>query len=451
MTAIYRFYFEFPDLRSGYYWYTHGLGMAVSLLCAMLGCFAAARGMLKLQPAEAMRPEPPRRGGAIWLEHFTALWRLLSAGWRTALRSLFRHRVRTAVGVFSSMMGAGLLASGLMMSESQTFLLDFQFFRVQRSDIDLEFGDTRGRDALDEVKQLPGVDVAEPTLQVACTFLHGPYRRKGSVTGLKSDARLTVPRDKRGRPIGLPESGLVVSRHLAGILHLSAGDRLTMIPTGGQRRPVQLVVVKIADNYLGLTAYADIRFLSRAVGEDYAMTGAQLLTDGDQRRLAQLHRQLKETPAVRSVIARRDMIDSLKETLLKNQFVSIGVLILFSGVIFFGSMVNASVVNLAQRQREVATYRALGYGTWQIGGMFFRESLLTNLLGSLLGLPVGYLLVVMTAKSFENELIRLPVVTTPWVWAVTLLSAAIFALAAQGVVQWSISRMNYLEALNVKE
>ena len=109
------------------------------------------------------------------------------------------------------------------------------------------------------------------------------------------------------------------------------------------------------------------------------------------------------------------------------------------------------MVNLAERQREVATFRALGYGPWRIGGMFFRESLLTTLIGFVLGLPVGYGLMVLTANSYQNDLIRFPVVSAAWVWLCTFLLAMLFALLAHAVVQWRIHHMDYLEALSVKE
>src|SRR6185503_17991644 len=99
-----------------------------------------------------------------------------------------------------------------------------------------------------EVKSLPGVDHAAPVLDVACTFVHGPYRKKSGVTGLLPNARLTTPRDAKGEPISLPDSGLVVTRALAEILHAEPGGRLTLIPVKGDRRPVELPVAKISDS-----------------------------------------------------------------------------------------------------------------------------------------------------------------------------------------------------------
>ena len=63
------------------------------------------------------------------------------------------------------------------------------------------------------------------------------------------------------------------------------------------------------------------------------------------------------------------MIRSLEKTLVENMWVFIGMLVMFAGIIFFGSIFNASLVSLAERQREVATLRVLGYGPWQIGSL----------------------------------------------------------------------------------
>jgi len=452
MTWIYRLFFEFPDLRSGFYLYTHAVGISISLVCSVVGCLHGARSMLRLQAAEAMRPEPPRSGHTIVLERWLGgVWRRLSSGWRMAIRSIFRARVRTSAGIFAAAMGAGLLVSGFMMLESSQYLLDFEFRHVSRSDIDLAFESERGRDALAEVRNLPGIDHAEPLLNVACTFVHGPYRRKGGIVGLLPDARLTIPRDTQARPIALPESGIVISRRLASILHVDTGEEITIVPVKGERRPVDVVIARVADSYMGLSAYAGLEYLSRLVGEEFAMNGAQLTTSGRPDDLAQMYRHLKQTPAVRSVVLRRDSIENLQKTLVINQWVLIGMLIVFSGAVFFGSVVNASMVSLAERQREVATFLAMGYDHWRVGGVFLRESILTNMTGTLLGFPVGYLLTVLTAMAYESDLLRLPIVSAPWIWMSTLGLSILFALIAHCTVQWKIRQMDYVEALKVKE
>jgi len=450
-TVLYRQFFEFPDLRNRFYPGMTALGLGVSLACAVLGSLRGTRAVLKLNPAQAMRPKPPKQGGAVLLERVGWFWSRLSSGWRMVVRDVIRNRVRTAAGIFAAAMGASILVSGFMMVEATFFLIDFQYKWILRSDVDLTFKDERGEEALLEAARLPGVDRAEPQLSVGCTFHNGPHRKKGGITGLAPDATLTVPRDLDGRPVRVASTGLTMSRKMAEILHLKRGDPVQFRTIKGLRRLHRTTVAEIADSYLGTTVYADIHFLSRLVGEETAISGVQLSTDHNPANTAELYRQLKKLPALQAVNTRADMIQALDEYLLEAMWWFILVLVLFAGVVFFGSILNSSLVSLAERQREVATLRVLGYGPWQIGSLLLRESLIVTLIGTVLGMPLGYGLSVLTARAFDTELFRFPVVSSPGTYLWTLVLAVLFALLAHLAVQRAIHKMDWLEALQAKE
>lgn len=451
VTGLYGQFYEFPDLANHLYPGKMLFGLGISLGCALVGTWRGARAVLKLSPASAMRARPPQSGRAILLERVAILWRRLGFAWRMVLRNLVRHRLRTAAGVFASAMGAAILVTGFMLQTAMYKLVEFQFEKVQRSDVDLSFKDDRGRDALHEAARLPGVDYAEPLLDVPCTFANGPYARRGAITGLIPDARLTVPRDQSGRRVRVPAVGLAVSRTLAEALHLAQGDPLTIRLHKGLREVRQAPVASITDGYLGMAVYADIEYLNRLVREEYSINGVQLAIDRDAAGKRALYRELKRLPGVQAVNERRDSIDNLVGTIIKTQRIFIFLLIAFAGVIFFGSILNSSLIGLAERQREVATLQVLGYTPWHIGGLFLRESMVLNTVGSLLGLPLGYALTHAMAAAYATELFRIPVVATPPVWIGTMALSVVFGLAAHAFVQRSIGRMNWREALNVKE
>ena len=199
-------------------------GLAISLICSLIGSLARNSRHLRLSPAEAMRPQPPVAGGRIWLEHFAGFWQRLSFGWRLVLRNVVRHKARTAVGVFAACMGAAILTSGFMLRFGIEYIIEFQFDKVMHSDVDLSFKDERGWDALQECRNLPGVDYAEPTLDVACDFYHGPIITKEHHR-LATDARLLVPHDQDGDTVPIQPVGLTMTRKMADLLHLQRGDR----------------------------------------------------------------------------------------------------------------------------------------------------------------------------------------------------------------------------------
>ena len=126
-------------------------------------------------------------------------------------------------------------------------------------------------------------------------------------------------------------------------------------------------------------------------------------------------------------------------------------MILFGAVIFFGAILNAALIGLIERHRELATYRVLGYRPREVGTMLLRESLLLNLTGIALGLPLGWWMLVGMNAQYTNDLYMIPSVITPTGWAWSIGLALAFVLICQYIVQRQIDRMDWREALAMKE
>jgi putative ABC transport system permease protein len=130
---------------------------------------------------------------------------------------------------------------------------------------------------------------------------------------------------------------------------------------------------------------------------------------------------------------------------------SMGLMILFAGVIAFGSMVNNSLVEIGDRLRDICTFRVLGYTPTQIAGVFFRQNMIVGGLGLLLSLPLGYGLVVLIVKAYDTELFRMPVMMrAPTVFLAAAVSA-FFVLISQLFVYRHIRKLNWREGVQVKE
>ncbi|MAG93294.1 MAG: hypothetical protein CMJ48_06040 [Planctomycetaceae bacterium] len=210
-------------------------------------------------------------------------------------------------------------------------------------------------------------------------------------------------------------------------------------------------VAAINDSYLGLVAYADFSWLNHLVGENDAVTSVQLQVDPRPGATDTFYRSLKDLPAVQGVAAIRSQKDQLMEVFVEQMLVSIVIVIVFAAVIFFGSILNSSLISLEERKQQVATFRVLGYSAHDVGMIFLRESLVVNLLGTLLGLPLGYLAALKIGELYSSELFRMPFVIGAASWWSTGILAILFALVAHLPVQRIINRLNWVETLNIKE
>jgi len=306
-------------------------------------------------------------------------------------------------------------------------------------------------DALLEARKLTGVDYAEPVLNVGGTFHNGHFRKQGGITGIQRNARLTGLFDTAGKPVEVPETGVVLTKKLAETLHVRAGETLVFVLIEGRRDRLRIPVAAVIDSYLGTAAYADIDYLNRLIGEERSLNTLQLKVRPGRDESRAFYRELKKLPTLQAVNALRDQKQRLVDVLIEQMMISITIVILFAGMIFFGSILNASLISLAERQSEIAVLRAMGYTAREVGGLFLRENLCLNLTGTLLGLPLGYCLCRLIDGLYNTELFRIPFVIQPGSWVLTVLLGFTFAMIAHLPVQRVVSRSDWQQALNVKE
>jgi putative ABC transport system permease protein len=449
MIHMYRHFYQFPAFLFSIDPDLLLLSMTLSLAFAVGGTLKGVRAALALQPAEAMRPRPPERGGAVFLERFPRLWRRLGFRTHIALRSIARNPGRSLTGIIASMFATAIVLMSLTMFDSMWFLVQFQFERVLHSDVDIGMRDARSIAALYEGRSLPGVDYAEPMLSLICDFRHGRASRRLAISGLSPVHRLTTPIGSNSRPIEIPLDGLVMSRKLAEILEARVGDHLELTPVRGPRRTVQAPLVSIVDSFLGLECYADIRYLNRTVGEADAVNLLQLSVDPAE--INELYRTIKELPDVQGVSVRAQTKANIESTFVKTMSFSFGTLIIFAGVIAFGSVLNASLIEIADRTRDISTFIVLGYRPNQVAGIFFRQNMVISVLGLLLGLPLGCQSVRWIATLYDTELFRMPVVFRPASIVATAAISLAFVLIAQWFVYRQVAKMDWLEGIKVKE
>ena len=450
-TTIYERYFEFPDLVCRAYPSKMITALVIAAGCAVIGAMRGAQAVVRLRAAEAMHARPPAAGGAVVIERWRWLWTRLDFRWQMVLRGIFRHRFRTAMGLIASAMAAALVAVGLGMNDSLRYMLDFQFDKLLNSDYDLSFRDEVDFGAVDEARRMPGVSAVEPTLMVACTFHHGHRSKKASIMGLVADAVMTVPHDAAGRTMRPPPVGLLMSTRVADALDLKAGDTVRMVPVKGVRTARDVPIAGVVEATFGLAVYADYDYLNRLIGEAAAVTGVQLEARHTPQQRREFFRNLKRYPNVQSVVAVSDLEREMDEEFIAQLLIMAVAMIVFASVIMFGSILNASLIALAERQREVATFRALGYRPDEVGGIFLRENMLLNVIGAVAGVPLGYWLVYLMAVEFSNDLYTMPAVFKPISMILTVVAAVLFVLASHLIVQRAINRIDWPEAIKLKE
>ncbi|NCD33598.1 MAG: FtsX-like permease family protein [Spartobacteria bacterium] len=451
MVAMYQGVFTFPHLYNELFPGLMLTGCLIALVFSVLGSLRGVRLVSLLNPAEAMRQPSPPIGEKTVLERFERFWNALDFRWQMLLRNVCRQKGRTAVAIIAAIAGSSLVLISLGMMNSMDAMITYQFDNVMTGDYTLSFKDAVARDALRFVQNQPGVARAECLFDVAGTFINGNHSKKGVITGVQSDACLTRMFDEQGRLVTVPPYGVAMSAHLAKQLDVKAGDTLTFVPVRGAQKRCSIPVVAIIKSVIGLEVYGNIDWINQLMGESGVLTSVQLQGRLNHEQETAFFQTVKNMPMVQSVASIQSQKRALSTQFNQSMGSMVMVMVIFAGVIFFGAILNGALISIAERKREIATFRVLGYTPVEISQTFLRENLLTNMLGALLGLPVGYWLLVGMMTQFATDAYRFPCVVYPITWFYTLALAVIFVLGAQLIVHRQILKINWQEALSMKE
>jgi len=448
LAGLYGTYFQFPELLYSVSWPLLVMAVLVSAAAAAMGATSSVRDALRLPPAEAMRPEAPARFEPGILERI-GLGRLFTPVGRMVLRNLERQPARAGLAAFAVALAVAILLIGSFMFDSVRFMADLQYRTVQREDLTVLFGAPRSGSAAHELRAVDGVSRVEPFRSVPVRLRAGHRSRQVAVMGLDAGGELRSIVDAGGKRHGIPEHGVLVSRMLAELIGVGAGDTLRMEVLEG-RQPVREVTVSgVVDELFGLGAYMRLDELNRLLREGPTASGALLLVDDDLR--SDVYRELGRMPVVAGVASRDNMLENFELQLEQSLLVSMSMLILFAGVIAVGVIYNGARIALSERGRELASLRVLGFTRREIAVILFGEQAVITLLGIPLGFLVGYLLASALVTAFATEAYRIPLIVTPATYAFAAIVAIAAAVLAGFLVRRRLNRLDLIAVLKTRE
>jgi putative ABC transport system permease protein len=450
MIKIYVQFFQFPILRSRIYPDVLAQAMSVSILFSLVGAFTAARRASKINPAESMRPEAPRVGHRVWLEQYEQVWSRLSFSWKMIVRNISRHKFRSGLNIFGVMISTSLLIQGYFSIDAIDYMMDYEYEQTQRQDVRVSFFMERGKGALYEARRFDYVERAEPLLQYPFTLTNSWRTKDVLIVGMPRNARLQRLMDTNNDLVDVGESGLVLSDKLATMLSLNVGDFVTMKPMMGKVTEEKRVrVSKIVQQYFGASGFMNIEALSRVLGEQYVMNTILLATEpGMDKRM---NDELEDIPLVSSIEVKSDSVENLANTIEMNMKVMSFVTVLFAGVIAFSIIYNITSVSLAERARELASLRVMGFDREEVGRILYYENILMGVIGLLLGMPMGTLICYNLVTAFDTEFIRLPFHLEPRTFVLAAVLTLMFVFLSNIAIRHKIHNLDLVETLKERE
>jgi putative ABC transport system permease protein len=147
--------------------------------------------------------------------------------------------------------------------------------------------------------------------------------------------------------------------------------------------------------------------------------------------------------------------NSLRENFRETTAASIGLIqmiyLSFAIVVAFGVVYNNARISLAERARELATLRVIGFSRREVGAVLVTELVLLALVAVPLGLLLGTGFASAILRQVNTETVRVPLVLTPGNYAFAVLVVAIGSTLSALVVLRKLNQLDLVGALKAPE
>jgi putative ABC transport system permease protein len=391
-------------------------GLVASVLSALAPALVASR----VVPAQAMRGETPTGGGKLSLaERMFPPLRHVPVGWRMAIRGIGRNPRRTAYTIVGVVLSLMLVLVSWGMIDTVQHLMNRQYQEIEQEDATVYFTGTATTQDVANLVDVTGVAASEPVLTMPVSLSSGDKHYETALSVLDDNTQMHRFITPSGDWIKLPTDGLVLGKATKNLLGVDVGDQVQVTISG--LGTVTDRIAAFVDEPMGTMAYV-ARSTAEALTGTSLPANAALVAYTPGADALQVRNALTALPQVAAFEDANGLYTTMQQYMVLF-YGFVGLMLVFGAAMAFALIFNAMSVNIAERNREVATLLAVGTERRSISHYISAENLLVALLGIPIGLIVGYLAARAAMASFSSDLFDFSLYIKPltYVWAAVAL------------------------------
>lgn len=416
--------------------------VALTVLMSVSICLLTYRKSARETTAELLRPKPPRAGKRILLERITPIWKRFDFNAKMVVRNLMRNRMRTVMSFVGILCCNALIIASLGLQDSIDVMAHNQYTKALAYDVRANLIQERAGEAEAYRSRLDAGSV-ECIMEQSASIRAGQRSRATLITVVEDHQQmLRLGRNETYIPI--VSGGAAVTVKLAKVLGVTLGDTVELwLP--GDDEPISIAVAQLVYNNVSQGVYLT-RYTWDGLRKGAFMPTAIQLVAPTEVCLE----QLDAMDEVDSIKWPADQINELLRTM--DMLASIFVLLtLIALALAFVICYNMGLMNFAERTREYATLKVLGYHQREIRRLILRENNIITVLGVALGVAPGIGLTGLVLRVCESESTLYPSYTSAQSVLIACVVTYLFSLLIQFALTRKVRGIVMVEALKSVE
>jgi putative ABC transport system permease protein len=214
------------------------------------------------------------------------------------------------------------------------------------------------------------------------------------------DGYIALRHRKDGTAVTLDDGGVVITEKLSELLDLKAGDTMTI--TRDDVR-YNVTISDITENYVYHYVYMSAATYEEIFGESASMNELLVKSvDSSDDTVNTVSSELLKYDAVSYVATFNNISNNLRKSMSSINYV-VAIILVSAAALAFVVLYNLNNINIAERQKELATIKVLGFFDHEVSWYIMRENVFLTLLGTALGLFGGRYMLEWLITSVEVD------------------------------------------------
>ena len=397
---------------------------------AGLTAYLSNKKVLSQNASSILRPEPPKKNSAGWLEK-TSVWTRLKFVSRWNIRDVWRNRLRTAMSMLGVTICSMLMFSAFCFYECLKFQPEWMYGDLIKAKYKVEFSESADYGT---VYDYAAVYDGQMVSKMSATIFGDAGERAGTVT-VVDQGNCYLSQGMDGEYLDLPESGVAISYRMAELLDLEIGDMVTW-KLDGEKESHSARITRIYRNPIvqGIA-------LSRSTWEsmDFAFEPTEFYTNvtvppemADRQEIDAVH----TTETLKTAMVQTNEINYTISIYMIVAAVLLGVVVLY----------NLGMLSFVEKAREIATLKVLGFQSVTIRQILQQQNLGITMVGILPGIPCGFYFLGQLLGMMGDDVDFLTVLS-PMPYLCTIVGIFGVSMLVNGFISSKIKLINMVEAL----
>ena len=251
------------------------------------------------------------------------------------------------------------------------------------------------------------------------------------------------------QPTPLGETGVVLTEKLAELLDVKAGDTVTLVNGDGVEG--SFTVSGVCENYVSNYVYMSAATYADAFGQEPEWNNIlSRLSDDSQQARDAISTELLAMDEVASLTFTEDMMTQVLNMLNSINAVVV-MIVVCAAVLALVVLYNLTNINVAERVKEIATIKVLGFYDREVSAYVMRETVALTIIGALFGLAGGIALHRFVIYTVEVDAVMFGRTIDPSSFVYSLALTMLFSLIVNLLMGRKLKHISMVESMKAPE